>query len=203
MEKEMSTVIVDARSRAIEASACSATQLAETEEIVLRKGVGFQIGDLVGKTIEFPILVAGSYHAQSSAGFTWWEAGSWARRVSWVGGCGFPHLGYPDKGNALRRFRSPINGAMIPAGAVIREVKTHDNSNGATADAASAGLSLMVKYNNVILAEGQSDRIAGWEIYHSDIKSSGEISFPEEHQKKVFFPDPVPDEIEETIPQEV
>jgi hypothetical protein len=188
----MNIILIDMQTRSLETSMCSVT--GTHEGVVLRKGVDLDISDLEGKTLEWPVIVAGGYSAQSSDGFARFLAGSWIWPVEWVGSCGIGFPGYPEKGLSLRKFKRAVGGVLIPEGAVLRGLKTATNSNPMTADAVMAGLHLRVKYSSVILAEGQSDYVSAWEIDCGNCDFRQEIEFPEEHQKGIF---PAPSDSEE------
>jgi hypothetical protein len=180
-------IVIDARSREQNVFTASATILPGKPGMVLRRGVDVgSIDVLHGQTLEYPILVVGSYQAQSSAGFTTpLYSGAVFQRVLWIGGVGFP--------KGLRPFGNPVEGVLIPAGAVVEEVETPANSNAWTANAAFTGLRLRTQINQhlFILAEGQSDWVKAVSF---TVPEDAEVhEFPEEHRADIFSSEKVLD----------
>ncbi len=196
MDTVYTVLIVDARSRERNCFVASATELPNKGGIVLRKAGG-NIGNvekLHGQTVEYPILVVGSYQAQSSAGYTaQFYRGEVFREVTWVGGAGFGFSSENEvgkkihRGYGLRPFGYPLTGTLIPAGARVCCVETHNNSNPNTASAAFSALDLMVKVNSnlFLLAEGQSDYTSATSFEVAEDALSSE--FPDEHRAEDIF----------------
>jgi len=195
----MATIIViDARSRERNCFVASATKLPNNPAALVLRKAGGNIGTvekLHGQAVEHPILVVGSYQAQSSAGYTSQLcSGDVFREVIWVGGAGFGFSSYDEdtgkkihRGYGLRPFGYPLSGTLIPAGARIENVETHSNSNPETADAAYTALDLMVGMNPnlFLLAEGQSDYTSAtsFEVPEDAV----EPEFGDEHRAEDIF----------------
>lgn len=88
-------------------------------------------------------------------------------------------------GEGLRPFGKILSGIVIPAGATIRPVETHKNSNCATCDAAIAALNMSTKiFGHIYVMEGQSDCVEAIEIVLPEEAKAAE--FPVEHRQDYF-----------------
>lgn len=126
--------------------------------ITARRGQGF-VTDL-----EFPVIIpTAGYSAQSSAGHVK-VFFPWDKRQKIVGVCGMPWM---DK-KSLRRLTKPMDVIVVPAGATIKKIVSHTNSNPATADAAASAMRMIADLypQSVHIQEGQSDVVQGWSVYH-------------------------------------
>ena len=184
---ENTVLVVDARSRKISVFTAAATTTA-TGRLILRKGVDVGSIRMIEGDIEFPVIVMGSYSAQSSAGFVSVLGDDGFPSTLWVGGCGFP--GKSGKGEGLRVFPRPVRAVVLPVGSRVSKVDTHSrNSNPATADAALDGIRIMAKNTlaSLFLVEGQSDWVTASRF---DAPEGGVTPvFPPEHRAEIFLED--------------
>ncbi len=229
MTNSTTFLVIDARTRDLAVYTASVTSVpALSGGLVLRKGVELgRLHDLVkpdqtgrrpdswnpgGQSFEFPILVMGSYSAQSSAGFSSWTARSARGQtgptpVVIVGEAGFGQPDYanpskPWKGDCLRP-RWAVAGVVFPVGTQLVAVATHRNSNCATTDASRAGVELRGQLlGRSTLIEGQSDSVSGWEfVFPVAVQANAAwgvaaapaptvdlAALPEEHRVETFTP---------------
>ena len=185
-------LIIDASTRDLSMYTAAVTQLSDCR-LVLRKAAW--VGHLCDVTYlapEMPIMVIGSYQAQSSAGFTDTIVGSLQSNTIIAGGAGFGGFWTDSgvvRGDSLRPFH--VKTILIPPGEIIRPIRTgDDNSNPQTAAAAMAGLSLMADVTgSIVVAEGQSDYVRAWQIttpHDSTSKWNYHIRAPPEHREDIF-----------------
>jgi len=193
---EVSTVLViDLRSRVMEAFTASVTQL-PSGRLVIRKGA--EIGplkDFPDGELGFPVLTLGAYSAQSSCGFSGAIAPEYyAGQFVLAGGLG---LGYgvvdpvtnKQKGDALRPLTNKKGESFsltyVPE-PTLRKLKGNSNSNFATANAAVAGFRLLARLRQeVVIEEGQSDHANAWSLKP---KRGADFhpQFPAEHRPEIF-----------------
>lgn len=190
-------LFVDTYTRALNVSMVSVTEVPGMG-LVIRNGVTLGcLEHLVNKDQErpnwfpqedMPILVATrGYEALSSAGFTELlmpRSMEHEDRDYIVGVLGMPWM----KSGGLRMLRNPINVKVFAPGTGILPLPTHGNSNEKTANAAFAGMKLMVDAMGVsILAEGQSDVIQGWKfVLGREADSNWTPNWPREHNQAIF-----------------
>lgn len=193
---EVSTALVfDLRSREMEAFTASITQL-PSGRLVIRKAAEICcLKDLPDGEIGLPVLIMGSYTAQSSCGYSGAVAPEYyAGQFILAGGLG---LGYgvvdPETGKKKGGTLRPVTNKKgehfslfyVPE-PTLRKVKGHSNSNTATAAAAVAGFKLLARMRKeVIVEEGQSDYADAWSLKP---KEGAELrpKFPEEHRPEIF-----------------
>jgi len=192
---EVSTVlVVDLRSRKIDAFTASVTQL-PSGRLVLRKATDLGcLADLPDGPVGLDVMTLGGYSAQSSGGFSEVIAPEYyAGGYELAGGCGFGY-GAPDpvtgkkKGDALRPMTNK-RGAGHPLIFVpeptLRKVGGAKNSNPATATAGVAGLQLLARMRGeVVVAEGQSDWARAWALRPKP--GAEHPIFPAEHRPEIF-----------------
>lgn len=196
----MTTILViDARTRDLNAFFASATQDAKGD-LVLRYASEAKLPEIpVGSTkvLPFPILIMGSFHAQTSAGFTA-SVGQGGIPAKVVGG-----LGKPFGRGGLKRLRKPIAGRLLFKGTTMFPKDENSSSNTASAQAAWEGLKFMVDFEpkSLWLVEGQSDYTRSWKFMNPEQVEYPAI--PDEHQLSVFEPSmaPVKDAIRSIMPQ--
>lgn len=158
--------------------------------LVIRKSVQVgQVALIEHLKLDAPLLLIGSYQAQSSCGFVNVLAYS-APTIPIAGGIGFGWGFEGDRrGDALRVFSVPEKAFLLEEGACISPVPGRGCSNPAIADAAMAGLRMRQRLSgDIIIAEGQSDYVSGIQISGRNVihlsEFSGEI--PEEHRTDMF-----------------
>jgi hypothetical protein len=196
----MSTaIVVDCRSRDLNVFSASVTETV-ARGLVLRRAADLgRLSDLSGEgNIPHTVILLGSYAAQSSAGFTavLRPAQHYDRWVA--GGAGLGWHSYDDqaghvvrRGDGLRaitdREAKTLRCTVISGGCSLVKIGGQGNSNVATAEAAMAGLRLRAEMRGeVIVAEGQSDRMSGW-AFKAVVSSNGlGNTFPPEHREEIF-----------------
>lgn len=194
----MTILVIDTRSRDLKSFFASATK-DKNGDLVLRYASEAKLPQIpVGSTkvLPFPILIMGTFRAQSSAG----HAGS-------IGQGGIPAkvvggLGEPFGRGGLKRLRKPIAGRLLPKGTTLFPQDQNSSSNTASAQAAWEGLKFMAEMDeqSLWLVEGQSDYTRSWKF-----TSPKEVIYPairDEHQISVFEPSmaPVKDAIWSLLP---
>jgi hypothetical protein len=198
MKTGTTVVVVDARSRERIVFTASATTLAtRPEAVILRRAceVGV-VSDLIGTTVDSPILLIGEYRAMSSAGHVTVVGAEKFPPITVIGGMGFGFEVWDETsqasktvGGALRPFARPVRGSLIPANALVANFR-HSNhiSNVAAEEAAFEGLKLRSrtaawKYT-LCLYEGQSDY--GQVVTFTTDPTAEVPVFPEEHRSEMF-----------------
>ena len=199
----MSTaIVVDCRSRDLQVFSASVTQTV-IHGLVIRKAADLGcLRDFAGGNIPHTVILLGSYAAQSSAGFVSVLRPAQHHERFLVGAAG---LGWEKRdpltwgtarrcGDALRPLTDRSGGhlrcTVMESGCSLAKIGGEQKkimSNTATAAAALAGFRIRaVMRGEVIVAEGQSDRVSGW-AFRPTIPSNGlGEDFPPEHREDVF-----------------
>lgn len=201
----MTIIVVDARDRRLPIFWASVTTVSGGEYrpgLVVRKAVHTgDVNRLPGYANLPPILVMGAYEAQSSAGFVE-ILGAAGAPVFVLGGSGFGRDVYDleagemtRRGDALRRFRRPIDATLLPAGCSVSKIWTHSNLNSATARTARDGLRFWaaMETNTVVLMEGQSNTTQAFALRVP--KNAVAPDLPEEHRRDIFVPADPPEHV--------
>lgn len=196
-------IVVDCQKRMLGVFVASATMVSVKRpfQLVLRHGLEMgRLPELLREELwgdepgreprkgfrsEMPILLMGSYRAQSSAGHVSvlrTETGSRHHHpMVVVGGLG-PAFG---KGG-LRVLAAPIPAVLVEGPVAAASVPGAGNSNWNTAAAAAAGAKLLadIDRESVFVVEGQSDHVSVVRI-RSEIKGAAAV-LPVEHREEMF-----------------
>jgi hypothetical protein len=204
----MTALLIDTFRRYLPTFAVSVTRTATGEEsggLVLRFATEVAklheyVQPLYPSILPFPtIILTRGYAAMTSGGFTrvistpgagWHGGKSYRGATPIVGICGFQWM--PRK--ALRPVREPWATIILPAGTVVAQVQTHENSNTDTANAAISGIELLasIRGESVFVLEGQSDYTRGFEFTPPAPSEETEWvnllrEIPAEHRPEIFL----------------
>jgi len=192
MSTSSSVIYVDTSTRALAVYAGNVTSVdygCGHRGFVIR--VAAQIGNLSDFPekfrFEIPVVISErGYRAQSSAGF-----------VSIDRGFNFVDyqllIGKMQLERKLQVLGHPEGIVFLAPGTCIQSVPCHGNSNPATAEAARSAMKIRAQARrNIVVSEGQSDYVKGWEFIQPDPDDAEElwqIDFPSEHRSEKFSPE--------------
>lgn len=192
MSTSSSVIFIDTSSRGLPVYAANCTAVdygCGHFGFVLRLAAQIgNLGDFPEKFhFEIPVVISErGYSARSSAGFVAIDRG-------------FPTFGYQlmvgkmEFEGGLHVLGHPEGIVFLAPGASLEKIPSHRNSNPGTADAARIAMKVRAQARkSIVISEGQSDYVRGWEFVQPDPEDAPElwqIDFPSEHREEKFLPE--------------
>lgn len=186
-----SVVYIDTSARSIQVYAGNLTEVAYGDQgkkgFVLR--LGAEIGNLGSFSENYrfsvPVVISGKgYQARSSNGFVSVSDSRFGSEQY------FLMVGKMPIGGKLQVLGHPEKIFILSPGTCVSSIATHKNSNPQTSEAAGIGLSIRAEvHKSLVISEGQSDYIQGWEFVPPDPDAAEElwqIDFSPEHRAEKF-----------------